>query len=151
MHFYPRSPCGERLIAWSPDRQARAFLSTLSLRRATTHHFPTLHNVFISIHALLAESDIWVKENGSDFLNAFLSTLSLRRATQCKQSHKLSTQISIHALLAESDYGRPYDVAMACHFYPRSPCGERHRNGQNTINGHKFLSTLSLRRATAHQ
>ena len=35
--FYPRSPCGERLIAWSPDRQTRAFLSTLSLRRATYH------------------------------------------------------------------------------------------------------------------
>ena len=148
MHFYPRSPCGERLIAWSPDRQARAFLSTLSLRRATTHHFPTLHNVFISIHALLAESDIWVKENGSDFLNAFLSTLSLRRATQCKQSHKLSTQISIHALLAESDcpsmtvlhcktlflstlsLRRATVVKLQCipgrrYFYPRSPCGER--------------------------
>ena len=34
------------------------FLSTLSLRRATTHHFPALHNILISIHALLAESDI---------------------------------------------------------------------------------------------
>ena len=33
------------------------FLSTLSLRRATAQHFSTLHNVFISIHALLAESD----------------------------------------------------------------------------------------------
>ena len=35
VNFYPRSPCGERLIAWSPDRPVRAFLSTLSLRRAT--------------------------------------------------------------------------------------------------------------------
>ena len=34
-----------------------AFLSTLSLRRATAQHFSTLHNIFISIHALLAESD----------------------------------------------------------------------------------------------
>ena len=79
-NFYPRSPCGERrplifnvqprktisihaLLAES-DRGFGAgswprgiFLSTLSLRRATTHHFSALHNIFISIHALLAESD----------------------------------------------------------------------------------------------
>ena len=149
MHFYPRSPCGERLIAWSPDRQARAFLSTLSLRRATTHHFPTLHNVFISLHARLAESDIWVKENGSDFLNAFLSTLSLRRATQCKQSHKLSSQISIHALLAESD-NLLYSLKTICQAISIHAllaesdhiCG--HCNKTRVL----FLSTLSLRRAT---
>ena len=33
-------------------------------------------------------------------------------------------------------------------FYPRSPCGERPSNQQETNNGHEFLSTLSLRRAT---
>ena len=34
-------------------------------------------------------------------------------------------------------------------FYPRSPCGERPIAGRITPNGTKFLSTLSLRRATA--
>ena len=33
--FYPRSPCGERLIQAMGRSLARLFLSTLSLRRAT--------------------------------------------------------------------------------------------------------------------
>ena len=102
-YFYPRSPCGERRLPcmiWS--------------------------NIFlISIHALLAESDVlscgWC---GVTIL--FLSTLSLRRAT-------------------------PWDrvvITSLHHFYPRSPCGERRlpicKYGLPLI----FLSTLSLRRAT---
>ena len=55
------------------------FLSTLSLRRATTHYFPALHNILISIHALLAESD----GNAGNAVGKGI--------------------ISIHALLAESD------------------------------------------------
>ena len=56
-NFYPRSPCGERLNGICLIVHISGFLSTLSLRRATTHHFPALHDIFISIHALLAESD----------------------------------------------------------------------------------------------
>ena len=57
------------------------FLSTLSLRRATSGHEQAPYRVWISIHALLAESD------GFNPLKAFiilpfLSTLSLRRATR---------------------------------------------------------------------
>ena len=57
------------------------FLSTLSLRRATPE-LDTLANnpPFISIHALLAESDD-TSGATSRILRAFLSTLSLRRAT----------------------------------------------------------------------
>ena len=56
----------------------------------------------ISIHALLAESDISV------FWTAlsrplFLSTLSLRRATHYDNYNLHCVEISIHALLAESD------------------------------------------------
>ena len=36
-HFYPRSPCGERPGTKSHDPGKVLFLSTLSLRRATTH------------------------------------------------------------------------------------------------------------------
>ena len=57
------------------------FLSTLSLRRATAHHIIPLEESTISIHALLAESDLWQ------------TILPMVRA------------ISIHALLAESDSG----------------------------------------------
>ena len=79
-HFYPRSPCGERLV--TPHRCATipAFLSTLSLRRATLRR----------VAATSARA-------------AFLSTLSLRRATEYIGVQRFDHNISIHALLAESD------------------------------------------------
>ena len=56
----------------------------------------------ISIHALLAESD-QRQQRVVDRPQAFLSTLSLRRAT-ISTTRKIYTHIiSIHALLAESD------------------------------------------------
>ena len=79
--------------------------------------------------------------------------------------------ISIHALLAESDAYQSGLLLGICHFYPRSPCGERPIGPQIiadrvAISIHAllaesdltimlydssaliFLSTLSLRRAT---
>ena len=192
-NFYPRSPCGERratkgaLPLWSgisihallaeSDRRGLlantspgAFLSTLSLRRAT-----------ISVCMCIT----WL---------TFLSTLSLRRATPETGARRpdahisihallaesdpldwylmiLDRKISIHALLAESDLIRPYANLANPDFYPRSPCGERPYvfaagNKAGAISIHallaesdlvlifllgtllRFLSTLSLRRAT---
>ena len=80
-HFYPRSPCGERL----------------HILRNGSHRF------HISIHALLAESDIGTLRTVS-VRKTFLSTLSLRRATRGGGSCYLDN----------------------IDFYPRSPCGERH-------------------------
>ena len=57
-YFYPRSPCGERLLAGYPELFNDLFLSTLSLRRATAQALSV---------------------TGSE--SQFLSTLSLRRAT----------------------------------------------------------------------
>ena len=101
----------------------------------------------ISIHALLAESDCWCWEPGT-VTARFLSTLSLRRATAhfAQQIHAVG--ISIHALLAESDVQRGPRPHQGRHFYPRSPCGERHGGRFLPKRGHRFLSTLSLRRAT---
>ena len=103
MYFYPRSPCGERQ--------------------------PSLYQLYdtyaISIHALLAESDTPQSEIIA-FDNGFLSTLSLRRATS----------LSIQRGQWEN------------HFYPRSPCGERHGCCARCHCWGLFLSTLSLRRAT---
>ena len=122
------------------------FLSTLSLRRATTHDFTTLYNIFISIHALLAESDYLVRGQRpnwrisihallaeSDCITTtiictvlkFLSTLSLRRATKSTRQIKQTCRISIHALLAESDGLSYFYIIKITDFYPRSPCGER--------------------------
>ena len=193
MYFYPRSPCGERLLgpqrcAAFPDFYPRSpcgerprrsnfcslrfpFLSTLSLRRATT----TRCGAFAT----------WT----------FLSTLSLRRATPCRPRRKrpqgisihallaesdallpagrLSWRISIHALLAESDPAAGVSIRGLCNFYPRSPCGERRTAGEparpvqhfypRSPCGERrcffcvklllqlFLSTLSLRRATVNE
>ena len=123
--FYPRSPCGERRISEDVSYSIIAFLSTLSLRRATTWARGSRVTYVISIHALLAESDHRFTMR-RDFKSLFLSTLSLRRAT-------------VASLLA---------VGRARYFYPRSPCGERRRGGIRRYLGAGFLSTLSLRRAT---
>ena len=113
---------------------------------------------YISIHALLAESDAhqnrinkslpyfyprspcgerqcW-KRHKCRKSQKFLSTLSLRRATDKVLEAVSRNGISIHALLAESDNGRKSLNALAEYFYPRSPCGERpnfHRVRYNTV------------------
>ena len=101
------------------------FLSTLSLRRATIvscNYFP--FDIAISIHALLAESDLTIMIYNTSSL-IFLSTLSLRRATVKLFRQNYECFISIHALLAESDSLNISRQARAFYFYPRSPCGER--------------------------
>ena len=149
LHFYPRSPCGERLA------RCRCWV---------------LSNA-ISIHALLAESDpeqlrtvrvsssqdFYPRSPCGERLRSssrrildirFLSTLSLRRATSLASSSLDFIHISIHALLAESDSAWLLRPAGRSDFYPRSPCGERHIDCCFVGHGVQFLSTLSLRRAT---
>ena len=58
------------------------------------------------------------------------------------------TEISIHALLAESDSLSLPSRAVRIDFYPRSPCGERREPTAFRTPHQRFLSTLSLRRAT---
>ena len=102
----------------------------------------------------------------------FLSTLSLRRATVFNLFANPGSTISIHALLAESDlrvlpffvvgryfyprspcgerrYIRSIRKSTTSNFYPRSPCGERLTIVLYDTSSLIFLSTLSLRRATA--
>ena len=213
-YFYPRSPCGERLQNIFSVNLDSVFLSTLSLRRATTlrNHLSSLIKNFyprspcgerrqrggrrrpgqlISIHALLAESDGRAGDPGRQPQHFYPRSPCGERPALEKISNSL-TPISIHALLAESDcqtawpgclpgyfYPRSpcgerpspgHDPRLGLYFYPRSPCGERppwtHRPswcsnfyprspcGERRIDWYatggimKFLSTLSLRRAT---
>ena len=100
--FYPRSPCGERRPHGQKHIYSRAFLSTLSLRRATDNSRSYYHLTKISIHALLAESDYRTHSRSccrSDFYPR--SPCGERRRTA-------------------------YYFFFYCYFYPRSPCGERH-------------------------
>ena len=131
------------MAPWNPLK----FLSTLSLRRATDYgaesednksyfyprspcgerlapQFPQKSSSKISIHALLAESD--------------------HVHTPLQSTYN----ISIHALLAESDSFSGYLLVMQSNFYPRSPCGERLHARFFYYDFFRFLSTLSLRRAT---
>ncbi len=101
-NFYPRSPCGERHL----QRQ---------LYEA---------NSYISIHALLAESD------SASFWNSFLIPYFYPRSPcgerqQTAYFFSADGTISIHALLAESDKSLFTSVVSSIDFYPRSPCGER--------------------------
>ena len=123
------------------------FLSTLSLRRATTVDSCSVCSCNISIHALLAESD-----TGGQSCNSTLVHFYPR--SPCGERRKIRpvapdiSSISIHALLAESDsLCMLYDTTSLIflstlslrratvlgrkrirpqrYFYPRSPCGER--------------------------
>ena len=124
-HFYPHSPCGERR---GPRPAAVPRQDFYPHSPCGERHSASFSNgVFctISIHTLLAESDVEIyalKKVGMEFL----STLSLRRATCAAAALGLELQISIHTLLAESDA------------LPRLPMAAQPQ----------FLSTLSLRRAT---
>ena len=101
------------------------FLSTLSLWRATKSIQRYFSYGFISIHALLVESDQRVCVGNA-----------------------IERDISIHALLVESDSPRYFTESVSQYFYPRSPCGERPRHRVRHQQHGKFLSTLSLWRAT---
>ena len=147
------------------------FLSTLSLRRATKRLRQKLAEAIISIHALLAESDA-----GTDSPNcrpAYFYPRSPCGERQERPGQKArpnchfyprspcgerlnddgtiqaASVISIHALLAESDNEITYQREIHQYFYPRSPCGERPVLLILPIRKPGFLSTLSLRRATA--
>ena len=169
------------------------FLSTLSLRRATQAQSLKVAPLCISIHALLAESDIAgrITSNGTKisihallaesdqtayFLLSdgmeFLSTLSLRRATlkslmfllsstnfyprsPCgERLDELCRMMGIKHFYPRSPCGERLSALApkqnpTQHFYPRSPCGERHGQSIALRLVILFLSTLSLRRATA--
>ena len=124
-HFYPRSPCGERLIWVDKTQSAPNFYPRSPCGERPWDLTGGLNCNAISIHALLAESDARKPSIQVQHL-PFLSTLSLRRATAPNRRPCPRSKISIHALLAESDFGVRW-----CH------------KSQMV-----FLSTLSLRRAT---
>ena len=94
------------------------------MRRATSLDTEIFADVLISIHALLAESDLDLYTSDYGKL-PFLSTLSLRRATVTARIIDPTYGISIHALLAESDRPATRPARKLSNFYPRSPCGER--------------------------
>ena len=103
---------------------------------------------WISIHALLAESD-----HDSYVIMEATKVISIHALLAESDPHIHSTSpghpgISIHALLAESDPLPRSGTVRDMYFYPRSPCGERRMRRCTVAGSCRFLSTLSLRRAT---
>ena len=79
----------------------------------------------------------------------FLSTLSLRRATAWRQEHPTLAADFYPRSPCGERHRSGSKLIDSNHFYPRSPCGERPETIPGTQTGTgKFLSTLSLRRAT---
>ena len=114
----------------------------------------------ISIHALLAESDLgnvvvvlrtWNFYPRSPCgerhhmpavhvqLSIFLSTLSLRRATGVSMlcQKLIPSFLSTLSLRRATGFSRPLRAAKN-YFYPRSPCGERHHQSTNRHQGQHF-------------
>ena len=145
--FYPRSPCGERrLLTLQASPQIYFYPRSPCGERPAFWFFVAL-KAPISIHALLAESDL-AGPSGPAFLFNFYprSPCGERRWLRCWQL--AARDISIHALLAESDNDAKHQTChlneflstlslrratgaisqLQCvlgNFYPRSPCGER--------------------------
>ena len=125
-HFYPRSPCGERLRVLDGSKSS----------------------IEISIHALLAESDdfsgtAWVQEF------PFLSTLSLRRATALRQLQS-ALRRNFYPRSPCGERPRPIPaVTRVANFYPRSPCGERQPEKSESLTTY-FISIHALLAESDH-
>ena len=104
--------------------------------------------ILISIHALLAESDITL-QYAHHFPALFLSTLSLRRATDFGLAIRhMDIQFLSTLSLRRATVALERIFKGIHNFYPRSPCGERPQFRLRRVSHEVFLSTLSLRRAT---
>ena len=130
-------------------RKSNKFLSTLSLRRATLAMAIVYSGVVISIHALLAESDIQPHQGPGQppiSIHALLAESDLDVTIIGR-----TWDISIHALLAESDTARPVLMMTGPLFL--STLSLRRATVSIALSAccrHGFLSTLSLRRATSY-
>ena len=148
INFYPRSPCGERqpylLIS---DIQAlisiHALLAESDFRAFTVSLYPST----ISIHALLAESDLATIAIISKMLNFYpRSPCGERRLWNCFLT--VFQDFYPRSPCGERRIDKVSNQCQVDDFYPRSPCGERPPRQRCFRLWGKFLSTLSLRRAT---
>ena len=123
------------------------FLSTLSLRRATSYsQHVTRPSGYFYPRSPCGERPHDAKGPGCVF-HFYPRSPCGERLFKGDQGH-ISGDISIHALLAESDACMILMPRCFEYFYPRSPCGERLNGRVCAVFPRLFLSTLSLRRAT---
>ena len=146
-YFYPRSPCGERPVSSTPRMDRRYFYprSPCGERRirAYQRHFPP----DISIHALLAESDQSQKPV-YDHRPHFYPRSPCGERRRIPQNQLSANGISIHALLAESDWYMSLADWQASLFLSTLSLRRATACIGGIVDNVGFLSTLSLRRAT---
>ena len=144
--FNPRTPCGVRRMTILASSPLARFQSTHSLRSATKTPSYFVYDDYVSIHALLAECDVYATglpasvwsfnprtPCGVRQFNAykvrdlieFQSTHSLRSATCISSQSGHLFDVSIHALLAEGDGNEQAGKDTYSGFNPRTPCGVR--------------------------
>ena len=168
--FYPRSPCGERQTV-----NIRSHGDNNFYPRSPCGERPPCVGWLQVIHYFYPRSPCGERHDGliasANFCNFYPRSPCGERREEKSQADTTGT-ISIHALLAESDGIGFLLVLLTLNFYPRSPCGERHPLKAAKFNSflisihallaesdtksreyakkyRLFLSTLSLRRATA--
>ena len=122
-YFNPRSPCGERRVAFRGSATDAQFQSTLPLR-GTTRDLSTGKTITKFQSTLPLRGATGVHRTGTAF-HIFQSTLPLRGATRGPTFLMTVLTISIHAPLAGSDRRPTARPSAMCYFNPRSPCGER--------------------------
>ena len=145
--FYPRSPCGERQPRVSYGTGYFYFYPRSPCGERPSFSVREVFANFISIHALLAESDNWPR--GINLLCLYFYP----RSPCGERLEEVSGDTWQRDFYPRSPCGeRPARCIQRCcgtyYFYPRSPCGERPSVHKSTIIHDVFLSTLSLRRAT---
>ena len=168
-NFYPRSPCGERRQTKQTCRAGISISIHALLAESDDSSYGALAGASISIHALLAESDaaarmrkilqfnFYPRSPCGERLDSSYGALDgasisihalLAESDACVFARSVGAPISIHALLAESDacvFARSVGAPISIHallaesdslltLCPFLLC--------------RFLSTLSLRRAT---
>ena len=116
LHFYPRSPCGERPPADLPEHDNFIFLSTFPLRGTSQRPDGQGTPIEISIHVPLAGNVLAIVTRAERMTNFYpRSPCGERRLVNC------------HGVPGIKD------------FYPRSPCGER-RTGIYLYSDIPFIS-----------
>ncbi len=149
LHFYPRSPCGERHKSDLSLAEAKKFLSTLSLRRATLY----LSFFSTSFQHFYPRSPCGERRRPRALKSrrkVFLSTLSLRRATVTSESRYRQTSYFYPRSPCGERHWPCVPLVGRAHFYPRSPCGERRKRiNRNIANGHFYPRSPCGERRTA--
>ena len=126
-NFYPRSPCGERPQSPFGKGTCENFYPRSPCGERLGDRFDV-----VAIAQFLSTLSVW-RATTSSASTAALSRRDFYPRSPCGER-------------PSSSWTRP---TRWQHFYPRSPCGERRHPGGSGSAGARFLSTLSVWRATS--